>query len=112
MEAAAERIMGKREAVLEALGQAYYNMGEIDLASQTVEELLSINKDNARAYFIRGGIYELQGKRLEALADFTLCSELAQAQFNQQLYAIAKTRYVSLLQQVPELPTPTYEPEE
>jgi len=110
MEKAAERVMGSREGVLEALAQAFYNMNELEFASKTVDELLALNIDNARAYYIRGGIREMNGENEDALADFQHSAELAQAQFNSQLFAMAQTRYVNLLQRLPAMPVPTETP--
>ncbi len=111
MAKAAENIMGSREGVLEALAQAYYNMNELDYASQTIDELLALNIDNARAYYIRGGIREMRNELPEALVDFQHSAELAQAQFASQLYAMAQTRYVNLLQRMPNAQISTSTPE-
>jgi cytochrome c-type biogenesis protein CcmH/NrfG len=81
-------------------------MNEIDYASAKVAELLEQNPENARGYYIRGSIYEVQGEFQDALADFKLSGELAQNQFNASLFAMAQTRYVNLLQRLPnEAPT-------
>jgi len=110
MRKAAEKIMGSKEGMLEALAQAFYNMNELDYASQTVDELLALNSNNARAYYIRGGIREMRNEFADALADFELAAKLAQEQFNSQLFAMAQTRYVNLLQRLPAI-EPTMTPQ-
>jgi len=92
--------MGKREYVIESIAQAFYNMGEIDFAAAKVEELLAINPKSARAYYIRGGIYEAREQYAQALADFKYSGDLAVEQYQSQLYAMAQTRYVNLLKRM------------
>jgi tetratricopeptide (TPR) repeat protein len=101
MEQDAEIVMGSRIAVLEAIAQAYLNMNELDRSSTTVEELLQLKPDDARAFYIRGSIRELREQLQDALADFQQAAKLAQAQFNASLFAMAQTRYVNLLQRIP-----------
>ncbi|MHB9034300.1 MAG: tetratricopeptide repeat protein [Anaerolineae bacterium] len=110
MEKAAEMIMGSREGVLEAMAQEYFNLNELDYASKTVDDLLALNIDNARAYYIRGSIEEMRNQLPEALADFKHSAELAQAQFASTLFAMAQTRYVNLLQRIPNEAGPTNTP--
>jgi tetratricopeptide (TPR) repeat protein len=101
MEQDAEIIMGSRVAVLEALAQAYFNMNELDRASTTIEKLMTLNPDDARGFYIRGSIRETNGQLQDALTDFQQSAKLAQAQFNSTLFAMAQTRYVNLLQRIP-----------
>jgi hypothetical protein len=101
MEKDAETVMGSRTAVLEAIAQAYFNMNELDRASATIVELMKINPEDARGFYIRGSIREIREEFQDALADFQLAAKFAQKGFNQTLYAMAQTRYVNLLQRVP-----------
>ena len=101
MEQDAEIIMGNRITVLEALAQAFFNMNELDHATTTIDELMKLKPDDARAFYIRGSIREVRDQLQDALVDFQESAQLAQDQFNSTLFAMAQTRYVNLLQRLP-----------
>ncbi|MHB1356752.1 MAG: tetratricopeptide repeat protein [Anaerolineae bacterium] len=101
MEQDAEAIMGTRVVVLESIAQAFFNMNELDRASATIEELMKLKPDNARGFYIRGSISEARDQLQDALVDFQKAAQLAQEQFNSTLFAMAQTRYVNLLQRLP-----------
>jgi tetratricopeptide (TPR) repeat protein len=101
MELDAEIVMGSRIVVLEALAQAFLNMNELDRSLATIDELMKLKPDDARGFYIRGSIRELKEQWQDALTDFQESARLAQEQFNSSLFAMAQTRYVNLLQRIP-----------
>jgi Tfp pilus assembly protein PilF len=103
--ASAEANFPDRVSYLLALVTANQWAGRFEGALSAVNEALKLNPQSAQAYLMRGGIYEAQGKRGEALADYEQSSNLASAQKQDALYVMARTRMAMLLQAGPGLNT-------
>jgi len=95
---AAETAVGNRANYLVVLAQAYQMVEKTQTAMDSIQEALIVNPDLARAYLIRGGLYEQTNKRQEALADYERAASLAHEQGDDPLYVIAKVRLGMSLQ--------------
>jgi tetratricopeptide (TPR) repeat protein len=98
---AAEDALGDRLEFLLTLAQTYMTAGEYDTALQKANEAIELNPDSARAYLIRGSVYENTEQRAKAIEDFQRSADLAQSTGKDALYVLAKMRLATLLQQAP-----------
>ncbi|MEA3408475.1 MAG: tetratricopeptide repeat protein, partial [Chloroflexota bacterium] len=98
---AAEEALGDRLEFLMTLAQTYMTVGEYDTALDKANEAIERDPESARAYLIRGSIYEATDERAKAIEDFQRSADLAQAAGEDALYVLAKMRLATLLQQAP-----------
>lgn len=88
----------------EARTQFYLTIGENDLALADVNQAITLDPQSAVAYLLKGQIYELQGKRIEAIDAYDIANNLATEQNLSQLIPVIRMRYGMLVQQIP-MPT-------
>ncbi|MFP3896841.1 MAG: tetratricopeptide repeat protein [Anaerolineales bacterium] len=98
---AAEETIDDRLEFLMTLAQTYMTAGEYDTALDRANEAIEIDPEAARAYLVRGSIYESMEERAKAIDDFQRSADLAQSAGQDALYVLAKMRLATLLQQAP-----------
>lgn len=98
---AAEEALGNRLEFLMTLAQTYMTAGEYDTALDRANEAIELDPEAARAYLVRGSIYEAMDERAKAMDDFQRSADLAQSSGQDALYVLAKMRLATLLQQAP-----------
>jgi Tfp pilus assembly protein PilF len=98
---AAEEALDDRLEFLLTLAQTYMTAGEYDTALDRANEAIELDPDSARAYLVRGSIYENTEERTKAIEDFQRSADLAQSTGKDALYVLAKMRLATLLQQAP-----------
>lgn len=97
----AEEALGDHQEFLMTLAQTYMTAGEYDTALDQANEAIELDPEAARAYLIRGSIYERMDERAKAIEDFEHSADLAQAAGQDALYVLARMRMAGLLQQAP-----------
>ncbi len=106
----AERLMGDRSEFLLVLAQQYVLIRELDQALACADNAVHIAPQAAKAYLVRGEIYERMGHHDLAVADWERASELALEHGQEALYILASSRLGVLMQQedvaLPESLTP------
>ncbi len=96
--AAGEAAYQDRTEYLLTLSRAYQSVQNLDKAFEIVQEAIKLSPDSPQAYLVRGGIYEMKDDLAPALTDYEKAAELAQAQGQDTVYVLAKTRFATLLQ--------------
>jgi len=90
--------------------QVYLSFGMLTEAKADIEAVLAADPQNATAYYIQASILESLGQLNEALVALQKASDLAEAQNDPQLTALARYRLAMMLQQMqmvpPIVPTP------
>lgn len=89
-----------------ALVRAYESVGRLDEAMVRVEESVELAPDLPQVYLMRGGVLEAMNQTSEAIADYEKAADLAQAQGEDALYVLARTRMGMLLQRAPSMGFP------
>ena len=99
--AEAEKVFSQAEAqstapetVPFARGNILFQMGDIDGALVQAERVLAINPNYAEGWFLAGQVYLQQKKTGDAYDAFSRAADLAFAQENDTLYAMAKMNMV------------------
>ncbi|PKO23125.1 MAG: hypothetical protein CVU38_05760 [Chloroflexi bacterium HGW-Chloroflexi-1] len=89
----------------------YIAMPMPEQARADLETVLAIDPENARAYYYLASVFELEESHLDAVNALQRASDLAEAQNDAALTAMARYRMALLMQQVQArsfaLPTPT-----
>jgi len=85
----AARLEPRRGSILEALGRAYYNSRQHELARQTFEALLEIDPSSPYGHYVLGQSLKQLGRRDEARTHLRLAVAMAPGD---QLYAGALRR--------------------
>jgi len=89
----------------------YIAMPMIAEARVDLEELLVSDPENAQAYYYLASVFEMEESYMDAVNALQKASDLAEAQNNAELTALARYRMALLMQQVQArsfaLPTPT-----
>ncbi len=98
---AAEEALGDRQEFLMTVAQTYTTAGEYETALDKANAAIELDPEAARAYLVRGSIYENMEERTEAIDDFQRSADLAQSAGQDALYVLAKMRLATLLQQAP-----------
>ncbi|NPA90053.1 MAG: tetratricopeptide repeat protein [Chloroflexi bacterium] len=80
---------------------AYLHVGDAKKALREAQQAVRLRPDDAEAYFYLGNAYELLSDVPHALEAYEKASELAQAQGQEQLYAVIRVRMAYLLQRPP-----------
>jgi Flp pilus assembly protein TadD len=75
--------------------------GDFDGGLADSQEAVRIAPDNAQAYLVLGGAYEIRGQATPAIQAYQKSAELAAASKNSQLEAVAKVRLAMLMQSAP-----------
>ncbi len=99
--ARAEQLISDPLRLRLALARRYELAQDPDQALLLAEEAVRMAPASAEARLVRGDIYNSQGERDLALADFELASELAREHGQEALYVLARARMDVLLQQDP-----------
>lgn len=81
------------------LAQVYQKVNELNIALVTLDEALALNPDYAEAYGIKGEIYREQGLMEDAVASYTLASQLTQYRPERYLVPLAE---ILLMQRKPD----------
>jgi len=95
---AAREVLQDEASFLLIQGKMYEMVGEYDKALAAVEGAIALKPDSSEAYLNRGSAYESKGEFDKALSDYEKASSLAQAQQQDTLYVMARTRLAMLLQ--------------
>jgi tetratricopeptide (TPR) repeat protein len=82
-----------------ARSQIYLSLAMLDEAKADSESVLAADPKNAFGYYILSSVYEMQGQSQEALKAVQRSAELAEAQQETQLTAMARYRMAILMQQ-------------
>jgi tetratricopeptide (TPR) repeat protein len=96
-----------------AAGQIYLTLNMLDEAKAAIDAGLAAEPENALGYYTLSVIYETRGQPREALETLQRAADLAEAQDQTQLTALARYRLAMLMQQMqgqmaaPSTPTPT-----
>jgi tetratricopeptide (TPR) repeat protein len=96
-----------------ARGQIYLTLNMLDEAKAAIDAGLAAEPENALGYYTLSVIYETRGQPREALETLQRAADLAEAQDQTQLTALARYRLAMLMQQMqaqmadPSTPTPT-----
>jgi len=96
-----------------ARGQIYLTLNMLDEAKAAIDAGLAANPESALGYYTLSVIYESRGQMREALETLQRAADLAEAQDQAQLTALARYRLAMLMQQMqgqmaaPPTPTPT-----
>ena len=99
---AAENAFDDRLEFLMTQAQTYMTAEQYDKALDKANAAIELDPESARAYLIRGSIYEKTDKRAKAIEDFQHSADLAQSAGQDALYVLAKMRLATLLQQAPQ----------
>lgn len=75
------------------------------------QQAVAVSPDSAQAHLALGGAQEVSGQLSAALRSYSRAAELAGAQKNSQLEALAKVRLAMLMQAAPAFPQPTPQPQ-
>lgn len=78
----------------------YFTLGSVDKARQDAEASVAAAPDNPYTHYLLASIYETLGQGQAALAAIQRAAELADAQQQSQLSAMARYRYAIMMQQV------------
>jgi tetratricopeptide (TPR) repeat protein len=108
--AAAEKGLGERAAFLNLRGERYLALGFPDLAYADGLEQLKLKPDSAAAYLLLGKADETLGRYPEAIAEYQKAGDLADAQGNTVLVAMARVLAATLSQRAGILPDATPSP--
>lgn len=96
--AAGEATYPTQTDYLLAVSRAYQGVQKLDKALEVAQEAVRLSPDSPQAYLVRGGIYEMKDDLALALTDYEKAADLAQAQGQDTVYVLAKTRFATLLQ--------------
>jgi tetratricopeptide (TPR) repeat protein len=96
--ARAEPLYESRAMFLAVRSQSYCRLGWFEKGQADAEAAIALDGEFAAAYMALGTAYEGQGLIDQAIDALNKCAELADAQGQDQLYVIAKTRIGMLLQ--------------
>lgn len=96
--AAARTEAGSELRFLIGRGMAYVQLNQLDAAQTDTEAALALDPNSAEAHFLLGGVYELQGRSQEAIAELQRAADLARQSGNNPLYVLISTRLAMLLQ--------------
>ena len=95
-------------------GQTYFILGMWDEAKQAIEAALAADPANAMGYYVLASVEEARGHASEAVDALQRAADLAEAQNQAQLTALARYRMGMMMQQVQAqmavatpVPTPT-----
>lgn len=73
----ADRLEPRKGSIIEALGRAYYNSSQHELAAETFERLLDLDPSSAYGHFGLGQSLKMLGRRDEARAHLRLAVALS-----------------------------------
>lgn len=79
----------------------YLQVGAVDAALKDAQAALDRDPEAARAYYLLGNVYEMQGKIPEAMVAFQQAAQLADAQGDAKLFVTVRMRIGMLLQMMP-----------
>lgn len=101
-----------RDVFLLSRGQTYIMVGMLDAALTDTQSVLTENPQSAPAHLLTGQIYELRQDYLRALEYYEKAGNLADAQNQPELTAVARTRmaYLAQIMSAPQWPTLTETP--
>ncbi len=88
-------------------GELFLGTGDLEAAAADAEAALALTPDRPEALYLAARVAALRGEVDRAIEMLRRTAELAAAQDNAQLEALARTEMAFLLQQLP-LPTPTF----
>lgn len=108
----AKALIKDQEKFLEYRAQIYFQMGLGDEALADANQAIALNADSYMGYFIKGQVYEDQGKLNDALDAYQTASNLATTQNQVETIPVIRMRIAMLLQrlQMPQMPTETPTP--
>ena len=99
--ATARGLMADEGGFLTTVARTYGDAGAYEKGLTYADQAVALDPESALAHLIRGGIYEAAGDRAGALTDLQRAVDLAQANGEDELLVLAKTRLGMFSQQAP-----------